>query len=68
MIATATVRDLVTGSMLAFEPRRRHELKGEPGDWTIFKVTDPTEGFHCERTRETPTPAEWRWENRATYR
>jgi hypothetical protein len=35
------VRDLVTGSMLAFEPRGRHELKGVPGDWTVFTAVDP---------------------------
>lgn len=45
VIATATVRDLVTGSMLAFEPQGRRELKGVPGDWTIFRATDPMEGF-----------------------
>jgi class 3 adenylate cyclase len=42
VMATATVRDLVTGSMLAFEPRGRHELKGVPGDWMLFRATDPT--------------------------
>jgi class 3 adenylate cyclase len=44
VIATATVRDLVTGSMLAFEPRGHQVLKGVPGEWTIFRATDATEG------------------------
>jgi class 3 adenylate cyclase len=41
VITTGTVRDLVIGSMLAFEPRGRHELRGVPGDWTVFRATDP---------------------------
>jgi class 3 adenylate cyclase len=57
VIATATVRDLVTGSMLAFEPRGRHELKGVPGEWTIFRATDPTEAFRYQTTPATPAAA-----------
>lgn len=41
VVTTGTVRDLVLGSMLAFEPRGRHELRGVPGDWTLFMATDP---------------------------
>jgi class 3 adenylate cyclase len=41
VIATGTVRDLVLGSMLAFEPRGWHELKGVPGEWAVFSATDP---------------------------
>lgn len=41
LLATATVRDLVAGSMLAFEPRGRHKLRGVPGGWTIFAAADP---------------------------
>lgn len=41
VMTTGTVRDLVIGSLLAFEPRGRHELKGVPGDWTLFRATDP---------------------------
>jgi class 3 adenylate cyclase len=40
VITTAIVRDLVRGSTLAFEPRGRHELRGVPGDWRIFKAVD----------------------------
>ena len=43
VIVTVTVRDLVTGSTLAFEPRGCHELKGVPGDWRIFKAIDAAE-------------------------
>ena len=41
VMTTGTVRDLVIGSMLAFEPRGRHELRGVPGDWSVFRATDP---------------------------
>jgi class 3 adenylate cyclase len=58
VITTATVRDLVTGSMLTFEPQGRHELKGVPCEWTIFRATDPTEGFSCQTTPPPPTPSE----------
>jgi class 3 adenylate cyclase len=40
VLSTAIVRDLVAGSMLAFAPRGRHELKGVPGDCTIFEATE----------------------------
>jgi class 3 adenylate cyclase len=56
VITTATVRDLATGSMLAFEPEGRHELKGVPGKWTIFRATGPTEAFRYQTTPATPAP------------
>jgi pimeloyl-ACP methyl ester carboxylesterase len=34
--ATSTVRDLVAGSRLDFDPRGRHALKGVPGEWTLL--------------------------------
>ncbi len=37
---SGTVRDVAIGSMLAFEPRGSHELRGVPGDWTVFSATD----------------------------
>jgi class 3 adenylate cyclase len=40
VITTGIVRDLVTESTLAFEPRGCHELRGVPGDWRIFKAID----------------------------
>jgi class 3 adenylate cyclase len=56
VMATGTVRDLVTGSTLAFEPRGCHELKGVPGDWTIFKAIDAV-----ERTLVAPGERRERW-------
>jgi class 3 adenylate cyclase len=41
VLTTGTVRDLVIGSLLAFEPRGRHALRGVPRDWTVFSATDP---------------------------
>lgn len=39
VLATSTVRDLVSGSGLAFEERGTHPLKGVPGQWQLFAVT-----------------------------
>ena len=63
VVATATVRDLVNGAMLAFEPRGRYELRGVPGEWPIFSASDRAD----QTTRARPTPARAR-ENRAGYR
>jgi class 3 adenylate cyclase len=41
VMTTTTVRDLVIGSMLAFEPRGHHDLKGVPGRWPVFSATEP---------------------------
>jgi class 3 adenylate cyclase len=41
VLATATMRDLVIGSTLAFEPRGRHELRGVPGTWSVFAASEP---------------------------
>jgi class 3 adenylate cyclase len=38
VIVTGTVKDLVAGSGLTFEPRGEHELKGVPGRWPIYVV------------------------------
>ncbi|NND01365.1 MAG: adenylate/guanylate cyclase domain-containing protein [Acidimicrobiia bacterium] len=40
--ASRTVKDLVVGSDLAFEPKGTHQLKGVPGDWEVYAVTRPT--------------------------
>jgi pimeloyl-ACP methyl ester carboxylesterase len=40
LIATSTVRDLAVGSLLAFEPRGSRELKGVPGTWDVFAVSE----------------------------
>jgi pimeloyl-ACP methyl ester carboxylesterase len=39
VLATSTVRDLVSGSGLAFADRGAHALKGLPGEWRILVVT-----------------------------
>jgi class 3 adenylate cyclase len=40
VLVTGTVKDLVAGSGIAFEPRGEHELKGVPGTWSIYAVSD----------------------------
>ena len=39
VLASSTVRDLVVGSGIEFEPRGTHELKGVPGEWSLYEVT-----------------------------
>jgi pimeloyl-ACP methyl ester carboxylesterase len=39
ILVTSTVRDLVAGSGLGFEPRGGHELKGLPGEWQLLALT-----------------------------
>lgn len=39
VLATSTVRDLVSGSGLAFAERGTQVLKGVPGEWRLFVVT-----------------------------
>jgi class 3 adenylate cyclase len=36
VLTSSTVRDLVAGSLIAFEERGAHTLKGVPGEWTLF--------------------------------
>ena len=38
ILVSRTVRDLVVGSDLTFEPRGQHQLKGIPGDWELYSV------------------------------
>jgi class 3 adenylate cyclase len=39
VLASRTVRDLVTGSGIDFDSFGRHSLKGVPDDWEIYRVT-----------------------------
>jgi pimeloyl-ACP methyl ester carboxylesterase len=39
VLVSGTVKDLVAGSGLAFEPRGVHELKGVPGEWRLYAVS-----------------------------
>lgn len=36
VLVSSTVKDLVAGSQIEFEPRGAHVLKGVPGEWQIF--------------------------------
>jgi class 3 adenylate cyclase len=38
VLVSSTVKDLLTGSDLAFEDRSEHELKGVPGTWHLYGV------------------------------
>jgi class 3 adenylate cyclase len=38
VLVSRTVRDLVAGSGLAFEPRGGRALKGVPGEWELYAV------------------------------
>jgi class 3 adenylate cyclase len=40
VLVTGTVKDLVAGSGIAFESRGEQELKGVPGTWSIYAVSD----------------------------
>jgi class 3 adenylate cyclase len=40
VLVSSTVKDLVAGSGIAFHDRGVHELKGVPGDWHLFAVSD----------------------------
>jgi class 3 adenylate cyclase len=39
VLASRTVRDLAVGSGIDFEPHGRHQLKGVPDEWEVFRVT-----------------------------
>lgn len=45
VLVSSTVKDLVAGSGLGFEPRGQHALKGIPDEWELFaavpRVTEP---------------------------
>jgi pimeloyl-ACP methyl ester carboxylesterase/class 3 adenylate cyclase len=39
VLVSATVKDLVAGSGIDFEPRGVHTLKGVPGEWSLYAVS-----------------------------
>jgi class 3 adenylate cyclase len=43
LLASSTVKDLVTGSGITFIDRGSHSLKGVPGEWRLFS---PQSGGH----------------------
>ncbi len=42
VMVSSTVRELVVGSGIRFQPRGSHQLKGVPGSWRLFAVDAPT--------------------------
>jgi class 3 adenylate cyclase/pimeloyl-ACP methyl ester carboxylesterase len=40
VLVSGTVKDLVVGSEIEFEPRGKHPLKGVPGEWDVFAAVD----------------------------
>jgi class 3 adenylate cyclase len=38
VLVSSTVKDLVVGSGLSFADRGAHELKGVPGQWSLFAL------------------------------
>jgi class 3 adenylate cyclase len=44
VLVSQTVKDLVAGSGLSFEPRGEHELKGVPGSWRLYAGADALRG------------------------
>jgi pimeloyl-ACP methyl ester carboxylesterase len=38
VLVSSTVKDLVAGSKIEFEPRGAHVLKGVPGEWQLFRA------------------------------
>ena len=43
VLVSRTVTDLVVGSGLRFSVRGEHALKGVPGQWEIFELSEPSE-------------------------
>lgn len=39
VLVSSTVKDLVVGSAIEFEPRGSRPLKGVPGEWNLFAAT-----------------------------
>ena len=40
VLVSSTVKDLVAGSGIEFEDRGTHNLRGVPGDWRLYAVSD----------------------------
>lgn len=53
VLVSRIVRDLVTGSGLGFVDRGEHQLKGVPGRWPLYALTDP---IHPPRTDSGQVP------------
>ena len=57
ILCTATVRDLVMGTDIGFEPRGTHELRGVPGTWDILVVRSTPEPSPTLSARRRPVSA-----------
>jgi class 3 adenylate cyclase len=44
LLVSSTVKDLVLGADFKFEDRGSHELKGLPGEWKLFAVSNESSG------------------------
>ena len=40
VLVSQTIRDLLIGSDINLSSQGHHQLKGVPGDWELFAVTD----------------------------
>jgi class 3 adenylate cyclase len=40
VLVSSTLKDLVAGSGIEFEGRGVHELKGVPGEWRLYAVSN----------------------------
>jgi class 3 adenylate cyclase len=58
VLVSRTVRDLVTGSALAFVDRGEHELAGVPDRWRLFALSGDGAGDRADPTlaRRAPSP------------
>ena len=57
VLVSRTVHDLVVGSGLSFASRGEHELKGVPGSWELFAMTnagEKPEDLPQEESMQTP--------------
>jgi class 3 adenylate cyclase len=56
VLVSRTVKDLVAGSDLRFDPGAGRVLKGIPGQWRLFAVSPPAEPRVTEGTWGVPAP------------
>jgi tetratricopeptide (TPR) repeat protein len=62
VLVSSTVRDAESGSDFAFEEAGVQELKGVPGTWQLFRVTDVpilTAGSRVGKRRKARTTSRW---------
>jgi hypothetical protein len=59
VLVSSTVKDLVVGSDIAFTERGSRELKGVPGEWSLFAVAGvwtpiSASGLCADSVRDSP--------------